>query len=771
MKTITKKVAAVAVGAILLGSTLVGAASGGYDLAQYPQPFIKDGRLDNTVIVVGEAAKASDVLGAIDIAAALQADAVTVSGINTGSVSPIVSEGKKVQKSGDKLNYGDGILDVYPEGFDEQDLPTVLGERNFKDSKGENRQDRTYTQTLTFGSGAFDFVLAQPDDEDAGNYVRLERNDRAYNYTMEFRSPVVYATNAIANDFEGTTIEIQGKVYTINEARGTDGVLNRIKLLAGDSVVWLTQDQPYTLGEHTITVVDVNNNAEKCGINVDGVTRWVDVGSTVTVQGVSIGILDAVAVNTRNYDADACEIVMGSSQIVLEHGEMVSVNNQEFEGSEVSFIGSAGQWRGFSITYTAGREDQGANSDDIYLEEGDAWTDPVLGNWKVMYEGITADFENMSFRSSGDDAEFRYTNNDGKEVVIPFHYTGSQIILGSDSDEPLLLPGTSYSGNPEGVLLLYTTSGGETHVLEIDDLSCGSRNRTTIKDLTYASTVAKDRDLANGCEGSWETISLGSLGSIKLNITQGSIAYDAVSNMGNGKPESIYGANLTFESDAVHMTESAGDEQARSTISLSLSWDAGDDDIKIGTVKGGVSGNTSMLWVDSAEKDSDTQLAVTPKGTMLTYDADDKLRIDISHPEEDVIANLFIAPVSANVLGQDSIYTSEQVNPFTVGLAVLDNSAMQMDRNMIVVGGPCANRVAAELMGNPASCTAGFSEGRAMIKYFDRKGKAALLVAGHSAQDTQGAAFVLADYDKYDLAGDEVDIIVGSLRDISVSPV
>ena len=39
----------------------------------------------------------------------------------------------------------------------------------------------------------------------------------------------------------------------------------------------------------------------------------------------------------------------------------------------------------------------------------------------------------------------------------------------------------------------------------------------------------------------------------------------------------------------------------------------------------------------------------------------------------------------------------------------------------------------------------------------------------YSAQDTLGASYVLADYEDYALSGDEVEVVVASLQDISVT--
>ncbi|MDN5327530.1 MAG: hypothetical protein PWP03_168 [Candidatus Woesearchaeota archaeon] len=63
-----KKIAAVALGAAMLGATF-GAA---VDLGDYPAPFVKDGQV-NAKIVLGEKAQVIDVLGAVNIAASFSA--------------------------------------------------------------------------------------------------------------------------------------------------------------------------------------------------------------------------------------------------------------------------------------------------------------------------------------------------------------------------------------------------------------------------------------------------------------------------------------------------------------------------------------------------------------------------------------------------------------------------------------------------------------------------------------------------------------------------
>jgi len=80
------------------------------------------------------------------------------------------------------------------------------------------------------------------------------------------------------------------------------------------------------------------------------------------------------------------------------------------------------------------------------------------------------------------------------------------------------------------------------------------------------------------------------------------------------------------------------------------------------------------------------------------------------------------------------------------------------EQNIIVVGGPCVNMAAAELLGWPLKCDNGFEPGKAKIKLFDNGNNIALLVAGYSVYDTTMACRVLVNYADYNLAGNEIEV-------------
>ena len=134
--------------------------------------------------------------------------------------------------------------------------------------------------------------------------------------------------------------------------------------------------------------------------------------------------------------------------------------------------------------------------------------------------------------------------------------------------------------------------------------------------------------------------------------------------------------------------------------------------------------------------------------------------------------DMFLLPVNSDVtVTAGATGGAVALNPISVGMAILDSEATLGSKPYIVIGGPCANTVAATLMGNPANCVAGFTEGKATIKLYSSQN--ALLVAGFSGKDTQGACRVLANYNNpaYALSGSEVEVVTANLQSLSVKTV
>ena len=129
----------------------------------------------------------------------------------------------------------------------------------------------------------------------------------------------------------------------------------------------------------------------------------------------------------------------------------------------------------------------------------------------------------------------------------------------------------------------------------------------------------------------------------------------------------------------------------------------------------------------------------------------------------DIATSLIAASKSNIALGRlDSIFDKH--------VAVFDVDAPDVGKEfMIVVGGPCINSLAAELLDYPLPCNKGFELGKGLIKYFpDKK---AILVAGYGAQETLAASYVLADYEDSNLKKQEVEINIAKHALVAINPV
>lgn len=81
-----------------------------------------------------------------------------------------------------------------------------------------------------------------------------------------------------------------------------------------------------------------------------------------------------------------------------------------------------------------------------------------------------------------------------------------------------------------------------------------------------------------------------------------------------------------------------------------------------------------------------------------------------------------------------------------------------LNNNLISVGGPCANQITAQIMDLPITwpdCANGFENGTGRLIVYNKWNKTQLIVAGYSSEDTKRTAEVLANYQKYNLSGND----------------
>ncbi len=814
-----KQITALGMGATLMGATILGAAA--TDLGNYPGMFIENGQF-NGLLVVGENSKSIDTIGMVNIALGLQAEAYTETTICEGDEGFVIEDGVKIETSARKLYQQMTLAEIKPT-LDNTDLPVILADGNYRETQGATSNDEDYTQKIellqqptgTFPRGVTNLLTVTQDDDDAPNagyYLVMGDRTPAYRYVLEFDNPVKFDENNVRNDFIGTTIEIQGLPYTITDAKARNGMIDELQMLVGDNVQWITQGQTITHThdgvEHTVRMVQITDEAQPaCGLEIDGSIRWLDKGDTYTSGGLTVGVHDVRPIRTADFDSDICKISLGTQKLVLTHGDEVSKDGRDIEGSR-AYLHSratdvdrvAGEWAGLTIQWTP--------DSTLYLPfEGDLndrqLVDPVFGNFMYVASGIQQDLEEIEFKLRSRSGDITFANSGGVEVELQLARSGSNVFLGdgSDIDDRIYFTSTTGDGESfceftyqndvhdmidecEGARWLLSASG-EAHIIELRDIRWSSTNNEYTVDVT--DTVYDRRDTGNrvtldGGETGTGTFYVTGLGTVTMEVTDdgtngGAISFYtnyAVDNHdgSNNRPiETEYGMVLkelsydTTGDRTLRMTweekEASKSDGNRAVVSALIYDNNGDLELDI---SGGLDHFSAPI---SYSRTNDDDLVYTSaRGTWVIYDSDDDQEMRILYPATDVYGEVYIAPSAATVSENGTgtnCHTVREINriPSTVNkfdTELANVSPTNIPQNMITVGGPCANMVTAALMGNPENCEEGFEDGMAILKLMEHNDKIALIVAGGAGEDTRIASTVLKNFRDYqdELVGKEL---------------
>src|SRR3989338_1991304 len=834
-----KKIAALGLGASMVGATLIGAMAAA-DLSNFPHMFVNEEGQFNGLIVYGAGAKAEDVLESNNIQTAIQGVAVKKTQIQqntSGEKQVAVSDG--VELGNNDLFYNESLNEV-EQGLDDSDMPTLLYEGHYTDNEGEIENEEGYTQEINFPSTRTGRLIFDQDDQDApdaGSYLFLDDANAVYlyNYQVEFDTTLQYdntSSSTIAEDFEGTEISLLGKTFTLTDVRSkaaastTSLIIDEVQMMAGDNNQWLSQGETVTVEldgtKHVVELLDVTEdateNAGSCGFSVDGTVVWVDVDETRTANGVRIGVIDAKALHSQSQDTDVCQTIIGATKITLKDAAEIEFNDEQLDGTNVDIdiatTTTSGRWNGFKINW-------GPENEELYLAPGDEFIDPIFGGWKMVFGGlVSAGREEISFVGGSTSGEIVFANEDGQQVTLPLSAdqdcleqgfglnatanlvantstvltfntcSGAEgatevVFWGTDApvsgtqnvDERVYLDGEYCPGNVsatgdvtncEDSYFLVITSQNEAHLMQVGNLHL-TDTEVDIKDVTYG-TQDQNEDYT---ENASTSIDLGGgIGRIDLNISSVGIVFESIGSTNGASIKTLQEGFLVIENHALNSTmfenitflEHNDGEFSGGTLPSTLyleandlnvtaQYDDADDDViefsrttLTGAGKDGlVNAAAGFGWYDVSSTNDDFTEFMTMKGTHLIWDDEDKKSLLIDHPHDSVYAEVYVAPMSSETSEAAGLFTQE-IQLISVDQIKLDNEVTSVtDKNLVSIGGPCANSVTAALMDNPDSCETalGVEVGQALVKLYENGDYVSLVVAGQTAQDTRDAGEVL----------------------------
>ena len=155
--------------------------------------------------------------------------------------------------------------------------------------------------------------------------------------------------------------------------------------------------------------------------------------------------------------------------------------------------------------------------------------------------------------------------------------------------------------------------------------------------------------------------------------------------------------------------------------------------------------NPSAVTLITPDGETEVSYGYTSMGVKITLNepASDPDEIILDYPAKQRIPQVYF---TSGATTSSKTSSGDLTRVTVVDATKLDSEvADAKGQNLIVVGGPCVNSVAADLMDKPSDCTEGFTPGKARVRLFEHaNGNMAMLVAGYSGKDTRLAGKVLA---------------------------
>jgi hypothetical protein len=773
-----KQVVALGAGLSMLGATLMGAMA---DLSDFPAPFVQDGQAD-FLIVIGERASVADVIGAIDIATSLQVESVTTTTVSIeGAAQTNVVGGVEVAETGDNLNLNQAWEDAKGE-FTDKDFPDLLADGVVEDD--DDNEEYDYRQSINLDAGPT-IMFGRPDDDlgdDPVVYLDLTA-DPVYTLEIDFVGQDLDITQLTDNE----ELEMFGIVYTFDNGIDEN---DEIVLYGSDVTATVNVGETITIAGIEISVTGANTDSNTAIVVVNGATKQVEEGDYVTVGGTQLYVKN-IFLQTIPVESAAVEFFVGSTELTIPACDGVA-GDVEIDGDSVD---------GVSVLCT------GTNNTDVdmiqfmvtpgdfendlaqYLLMGEKLDDPLFGTFELNFAGVVPDLMDedgkimSTVKVSGDKVAVTVENEDSDTLTFyPYELDGADLLQlqedwGPDGMDDL-----------EKDHFFIENSGDVWSVFTVDRI--------------YKENNVEKVDIENNGDGTTRAYTAGEA-LIGTQCTVGAINYAASprninltgANCGNDGAwpalerdfwakndlmlqfDIVNSHNATDDAYTITFGENLARKEAGDVALATFTIDARDDvladseDWDLGLVD-----LTETVGNGFTEQDEDNnyEYYLSEVGTYAKLDYEDNTQLEIWYPfDEEAYFQVFVAPTGAQSIssGGASGVDTQIVNPIGVGAAVMDSDAPSPDTaNLLIVGGPCANTVAATLMGNPANCVAGFVEGRAKIKYWARANDhASVMAAGYSALGTQGASRVLANYEDYDLEGDEVEVTVIDLSTLTVA--
>lgn len=652
-------------------------------------------------------------------------------------------------------------------------------------------------------------------ETEGGDLVDLEDED-----IIVLGQPYVIVDTDYENNSNELTIEMMG------------GAVSAV-LGENDKETYVVDGKEYEVEVVVISETAAGGEGSvKFRVNGEITDELEDGETDVLSDGTQVGIRDILATG-KDIQKSIVQFYLGAYKLEFTDSEVndtlfdrggAEINEETLEDADVRIQGLTSRGgRLFEITDIQYRLFADSVLGDTYIPVGSGLREQLdepegmlAPNWDIRYEGLMdTGVSLIRIDAAGDDEyDLEFTNQEGIFYDFPLvsHETGT-LQLGDDDDdlhvvESFNTANAQVSDNDFFVLsncgpadntcfthvMRYDSVDTSNRVVTFTDLGVGTREVTyanatrlaslTVGGIAYAlyvnDTTPFNISIDMNGDGDWA-------GDQTLIGIQGDGLLQIGTNGNQSDNKTLINANKTLGVLLVTLSREFDEGGLDENVTIEI---VGRPNQKIGinrTTTANIStgdsasvaqnGNTTLFGPFDLEENEDLTQAMTKYGVFFElFDP------SVSDEAEDMTVEYPLSQRGARVFVTGGLVTTkevaggafvERVNPIPVGASLLASDVEDVtDYNAVLVGGPCANQIAAQLMGNPTPCHESVPENKAIIKLYEHANKnVALLVAGRSADNTRQAARAVATGELGSIDSEEAEVSGASLRDITVRAV
>ncbi len=792
------------------------------DLSNYPDMFVSNGTF-NGYLVVGENAYAIDSLAMTDIASSMKImGAVTTTNISVSGDAWKVGKSNKLEMSNSDTSPGS------IEGENLRDIITYIGKDELETladgiyKTGESSYP--YVQYLYFDvddSSTNELVKYAENENDKDDiFFFVGSGDNIGQYKLEFGPSAkseIYDTTGSASSsgtvlkhFENTKITMLNEEFTIVLARRSQANSIKLTLMGGAIRGSLSEGETKTYqldGEdYKVKLIYVDSTHVKFSVNGESTNKLQAGDIQKLSDGNEIGVSE-IMYQSYAGGIHSADFFVGADKLILQDGDVtdsesdseLTADGETIDGADVIITGTDDSTNFAISTIIISMTAQ----DDYYVGSGEKLSEVIesagddsevlfTNNWDIEFKGLSSSESHEIKLDSNGGRKYNllFYDGNGNKVNLPLFYAidDSTISFGEDATENCL---SLKEGAPIYKDDYFVVTGG--------DASSGSAVSFALQykgadKSTTTNPKIKFKNLGSGdnLEYSIDTSSTAA-GSAVCDIKLGGYTFSVVSEEAETNNDfsislsgsddidiiDYYGAQMDFSNIPSGNCRDGGVSSSAITLTTPDSGSYGDQTPSEIVLTVGATA-TNKVTVDSFTVggtsnpligEESTAYGYTSLGGKLTYTSPSSSPNEFTYdyPKDQRLPLLYVTGKDATTSSSTS---GDLVSVIVVDATKLDSEITNItEQNLIVIGGPCANTVSLELLGNSkANCSNGFTLDKARIKLFKNDGNIAMLVAGYEGIDTRLAGKVVA-HRWTELSGNEVEIEGSNYSDAKITVV